>query len=119
MNEIKDQNDLRKLEAYLRVKARGRFSFNPELLKDLMAQLKNHAERLNVDITLETFDGTARQALLFTSGGALIGGVVGFMLAYTPGALVGIIVGAAMGSLLGSITLSLRYVNEEMILEID
>jgi len=118
MTEIKDSTDIKKLEAYLRVKARGRFTFDPHMLKEILAELRNHAEQFNVGISLETIDETKREVLLFTSSGALIGGVVGFMLAHIPGALIGGIVGATIGLCLGSISLTLRHEDEKMVLQI-
>ena len=118
MTEIKNQSELKKLDAYFRVKAKGRFSFEPELLENVFTELKKCAEEYNVNILLETFDDNKSDVLLFTTSGALIGGVVGYMLAYIPGALVGVIVGATIGAFIGSITVTLRCENEAMLLEI-
>jgi uncharacterized membrane protein len=119
MTDIKSSTDIKKLEAHLRVKARGRFTFDPDLLKEILVELKNHAEQFNVEISLETVDETTQEVLLFTSGGALIGGVVGFMLAHIPGALIGGIVGATIGACMASISLTLRHEDEKLVLQIN
>lgn len=118
MNEINNKADMKKMEAYLRVKAKGQFTFKPDLLKDVLSELKKCAEDLHIDITVETVDATNREVLLLTSSGALIGSVVGYMLAYIPGALFGCIVGATIGAVISGITCTVRHEDEQLVLQL-
>lgn len=113
--EIKNLDDIRKLEAYLRVKAKGAFSFTPEMLKEVMSALQKHAESFKVDISLITSDGIAREVLFLTSTGALIGGVVGYIIAWIPGAIIGVMTGAALGAILAGIKLSLSQQDDGLL----
>lgn len=118
MTEINDPNDITKLSAYLRIRAKGKFVFDAGLLREVIDELKSHAKQFNVDISLETVDESGTEILLFTSGGALIGAIVGYLFAYIPGAVIGGLVGATVGTLIAGIHCTLTHKNEKMVLEI-
>lgn len=101
---ISSQDAIKKLLAFVAVRAKGRFEISPELLEEVYASLRQFADNNKVRITV--VQPGAAKVELYSWGGAATGGMIGYMMASLPGALTGATVGYGIGMMLAHVNIT-------------
>ncbi len=101
---IDSKDAIQKLLAFIAVRGKGRFELHQALLEDTYVSLRQFAEKNKVRVTLIQPD--ASKAELYSWGGAVVGGTIGYWVASLPGALTGAAVGYGFGKALAHVTIT-------------
>lgn len=115
---IGNTKEVQKLGAFLRVKSRGIFHINKELLADVMEFLKKYSAESGENIEIQFVSSDAERIILFASGGAIAGATLGFIVWGGIGFCVGLAVGAIMGYELAHIKLSVYMDGDDVVLQL-
>lgn len=104
--QLNNQMDIGKFFAFVRVASKATFELNPDLMKYLFEMARSFSETHNISI--EFVSPSNERLVAFSSGGAAIGALTGYLLASLPGAAIGAVVGAAGGVALAHVKVSIE-----------
>lgn len=93
--KIQDDDDIRKLFAFVRVRAKGEFLIAVDVLEEVVCGLREFAKSNNINI--EAYTPTNEKIFYFGAGGAITGAAAGYLIGSFPGMAIGFVAGGIVG----------------------